>query len=142
MRAPLQTPIRGPSQQTLSSTMGGQRSGMASARGDRRAVTTWMTSPGAALSDTLALTHICSIKKNSQTALSSTCLQRYLPQSLPRSLIPTVSAHVNRAITGHARIFVLRLTEQHPSARRSDAFIFSPCRSRVVLTLGLGEQSR
>lgn len=66
-----------------------------------------MTSPGAALSDTL--THIGSIKKTSHTALSPTCLQRYLPQSLQRSLIPTVSAHVNSAITGHARIFVLHL---------------------------------
>lgn len=44
--------------------------------------------------------------RTSQTALSSTCLQCYLPQSLPGSQIPTVSAHVNREITGHAHTHI------------------------------------
>lgn len=44
--------------------------------------------------------------RTSQTALSSACLQRYLPQSLPGSQIPTVSAHVNSEITGHAHTHI------------------------------------
>ena len=44
--------------------------------------------------------------RTSQTALSSTCLQFYLPQSLPGSQIPTVSAHVNSEITGHAHTHI------------------------------------
>lgn len=41
-----------------------------------------------------------------QTPLSSTCLRCYLPQSLPGSQIPTVSAHVNSKITGHAHTHI------------------------------------
>lgn len=44
--------------------------------------------------------------RTSQTALSSTCLQCYLAQSLPGSQIPTVSAHVNSEITGHAHTHI------------------------------------
>lgn len=44
--------------------------------------------------------------RTSQTALSSTCLQCYLAQSLPGSHIPTVSAHVNSKITGHAHTHI------------------------------------
>lgn len=44
--------------------------------------------------------------RTSQTVLSSTCLQCYLPQSLPGSQIPTVSAHVNSKITGHAHTHI------------------------------------
>ncbi len=88
-------------------------------------VTTSMTSPGATVSVYTsqsapdALTHSCTHThthththtlslyfRTSQTALSSTCLQCYLPQSLPGSQIPTVSAHVNSKITGHAHTHI------------------------------------
>lgn len=93
-------------------------------------VTTSMTSSGAtvsvctseSVSDTHAHTH-------TQTALSSTCLQCYLPQSLPGSQIPTVSAHVNSKITGHAHthIFVLLLKGLYPSARKRYVHLPSSC---------------
>lgn len=38
----------------------------------------------------------------SESTVPSTCLLSYLPPSLPGSQIPTVSAHVNSEITGHA----------------------------------------
>lgn len=38
----------------------------------------------------------------SDSTVPSTCLLSYLPPSLPGSQIPTVSAHVNSEITGHA----------------------------------------
>lgn len=74
-------------------------------------VTTSMTSPGATVSvytsQSLTHSHTHSLYfRNSQTALSSTCLQCYLPQSLPGSQIPTVSAHVNSKITGHAHTHI------------------------------------
>lgn len=100
--------------QTLTSTIGARRvgrvwvqcSGMASAGGTlhsdnindiTRCHTVWHS-----CSDTYSLYY-----RTSQTALSSTCLQHYLPQSLPRSLIPAVSAHVISVITRHACIFAL-----------------------------------
>lgn len=56
---------------------------------------------------THAQTHTLSLYlRTRQTALSSTCLQCYLPQSLPGSQIPTVSAHVNSEITGHAHTHI------------------------------------
>lgn len=80
-------------------------------------VTTSMTSPGATLSVCTppsvsdALVHSRTDThspyfRTSQTAPSSTCLLSYLPPSLPGSQIPTVSAHVNSEITGHAHTHV------------------------------------
>lgn len=80
-------------------------------------VTTSMTSPGATLSVCTppsvsdALVHSRTEThspyfRTSQTAPSSTCLLSYLPPSLPGSQIPTVSAHVNSEITGHAHTHV------------------------------------
>lgn len=80
-------------------------------------VTTSVTSPGATLSvctppsvsdapvHSRTDTH-SPYFKTSQTAPSSTCLLSYLPPSLPGSQIPTVSAHVNSEITGHAHTHV------------------------------------
>lgn len=78
-------------------------------------VTTSVTSPGATVSVcisqtvltlTYRYTHTHLSFRTSQTALSSTCLQCYLPQSLPGSQIPTVSAHVNSEITGHTHTHI------------------------------------
>lgn len=90
-------------------------------------VTTSMTSPGASVSVCMSPsvsdnpphsstdTHSLYVR-TSQTALSSTCLQCYLPQSLPGSQIPTVSAHVNSKITGHAQTHICFAFERVISA--------------------------
>lgn len=77
--------------------------------GEPHSVTTSMTSLGATLS--VCVWHSYTIVrwhthylyyKTSQTAVPSTCLQCYLAQSLPGSLIPILSVCVNSKITGHA----------------------------------------
>lgn len=81
-------------------------------------VTTPVTSSGASMSvgtseyvrllrnqykDTCTHTHAL---QTSQTALSSTCLQRCPSRSLKGSQSPTLSAHVNCKITGHAQTHI------------------------------------
>lgn len=55
--------------------------------------------------DTCTHTHTHTLQ-TSQTALSSTCLQRCPSRSLKGSQSPTLSAHVNCKITGHAQTHI------------------------------------
>lgn len=100
-------------------------------QGELRTVTTSVTSPGATLSATLALTHVLSIEEPVRLHWPPPVSTiTHLAQSLPRSLIPTVSAHVVSAITRHACIFGLHFL---PLLLPSCCFNSRNCRTKLAM---------